>query len=203
MVVPPQELKPSSISITVYIQGHLLRYGTFPVQYPFFYQTSGGYHDRYLPGFESVKMDLQPVVLLESQNVHTPFLIKPQEVITLDICRVSRVKMHKSPVPQLLIHQGRLFVFKETHGDINLGEPRVTGFQPLGKVIDNVDSCFQQSKTWGKKTNITKGGKLWISTLTLKKSLVFSIYHPTCCGSWDIVMDGLLKMSDPLNPSED
>lgn len=160
MVVPPQELKPSSISITVYIQGHLLRYGTFPVPYPFFYQTSGGYHDRYLPGFESVKMDLQPVVLLESQNVHTPFLIKPQEVITLDICRVSRVKMHKSPVPQLLIHQGRLFVFKETHGDINLGEPRVTGFQPLGKVIDNVDSCFQQSKTWGKKNEHYKGGEV-------------------------------------------
>ena len=73
----------------LYIQGHLLRYGTLGVPkrpYPcFFYQTSGGYHDRIsYRGFEGE--DAQ-----------------------------------KTRDPQLLINQGRLFVFKETHGDIDLG----------------------------------------------------------------------------------
>lgn len=87
MVVPHTYVAPSSISLIHPGPPPEIRYSWSPkTSIPlFFYQTSGGYHDRIsYRGFEGE--DAQ-----------------------------------KTRDPQLLINQGRLFVFKETHGDIDLG----------------------------------------------------------------------------------
>ena len=153
----------------LYIQGHLLRYGTLGVPkrpYPFFLSNLRRLsRSNFLPGFRRWRCTKDP-------GPATPHKSRPS------LCLQRNSWRHRP------------------RGKGNPGE-----FS--GKVIDNDTAAFNNQKHGENKRTLPRGWSCETSTLTLKTSLVFSIYHPTCCGSWDIVMDGVAEDEWSTQSSQD